>query len=350
MFSGLPRKTVCEETGSVLSQDNGFQREISVPVYAVPGLLEAVKLAYRKHHLDDDMVGWSELSDKLCNALCNAMGDAGFQIWLEIQGKSPGGAEVSSIAPVGSQYRLLTAGDIIESSDEFLSDDCETWVSAHDQVMAGRNIKYDASRDVPMRRKCHDSGNQQTMPGDGDSASCDSGMLNLEPEYTAGICKVGGVDSYVVGKLGTTEILAITGQVGDSEYGEKSKSDAIRIAAIWNACRGTSIESILKHGLATPSQTPANGAGDAGAEAGELCCPDPTPLLSVLAGREPTAEDQLNLLRVATAAAVCGLYENYKEDVLARFTIEELQAVVDMTAAFRDFTVEHIYHVALFGR
>jgi len=45
-------------------------------------LLDAVKMAYRKHHLDDPSVGWDELSDVLMIALCNEMGDKGFQSWL----------------------------------------------------------------------------------------------------------------------------------------------------------------------------------------------------------------------------------------------------------------------------
>jgi hypothetical protein len=46
-------------------------------------LLEACKLAYRKHHLGDDRVGWDELSDALLCALCNEMGDYCFQMWLK---------------------------------------------------------------------------------------------------------------------------------------------------------------------------------------------------------------------------------------------------------------------------
>jgi hypothetical protein len=48
-------------------------------------LLSACKLAYRKHHLDDDSVGWDELSDALHNALCNEMGSQGFILWLKKQ-------------------------------------------------------------------------------------------------------------------------------------------------------------------------------------------------------------------------------------------------------------------------
>ena len=44
-------------------------------------LEEAVKLAYRKHVNQDDNIGWTELGDKLCDALCNSMGDAEFTEW-----------------------------------------------------------------------------------------------------------------------------------------------------------------------------------------------------------------------------------------------------------------------------
>lgn len=44
--------------------------------------LEALKLAYRKHHLGDDSIGWDELADCMLDALCNAMGDDGYQQWL----------------------------------------------------------------------------------------------------------------------------------------------------------------------------------------------------------------------------------------------------------------------------
>ena len=45
-------------------------------------LLDAVKMAYRKHVLDDVNVGWDELSDTLMAALCNEKGDEWFQKWL----------------------------------------------------------------------------------------------------------------------------------------------------------------------------------------------------------------------------------------------------------------------------
>ena len=45
-------------------------------------LLTACKMAYRKHHLNDESIGWEELSEALLDALCNAMGDDGYQAWI----------------------------------------------------------------------------------------------------------------------------------------------------------------------------------------------------------------------------------------------------------------------------
>lgn len=46
-------------------------------------LLEACKRAYRKHHLNDDSIGWNELSNILHDAMCNYMGDDEFIEWLK---------------------------------------------------------------------------------------------------------------------------------------------------------------------------------------------------------------------------------------------------------------------------
>ena len=43
----------------------------------------ACQMAYRKHCLNDESVGWDQLSDILKESLCNAMGDDGFLIWLD---------------------------------------------------------------------------------------------------------------------------------------------------------------------------------------------------------------------------------------------------------------------------
>jgi hypothetical protein len=46
-------------------------------------LLDAAQMAYRKHHLNDDSIGWDELSDILLSAICDTMTDEGYQIWLK---------------------------------------------------------------------------------------------------------------------------------------------------------------------------------------------------------------------------------------------------------------------------
>ena len=46
-------------------------------------LLKAVKLAYRKHVLDDQDIGWAELGEKLERALSDVMGRQAFNKWTE---------------------------------------------------------------------------------------------------------------------------------------------------------------------------------------------------------------------------------------------------------------------------
>ena len=45
-------------------------------------LLDTLKLAYRKHCLSDEAIGWEELGDQMLDALCEAMGDA-IKAWKE---------------------------------------------------------------------------------------------------------------------------------------------------------------------------------------------------------------------------------------------------------------------------
>lgn len=45
-------------------------------------LLVAVQMAYRKHHMNDDSIGWKELSDQLQVVLAEVMGDKGYQAWI----------------------------------------------------------------------------------------------------------------------------------------------------------------------------------------------------------------------------------------------------------------------------
>jgi hypothetical protein len=45
-------------------------------------LIVACQMAYRKHVLDDDRIGWNELGDRLQTVLCESLGDPAFQAWL----------------------------------------------------------------------------------------------------------------------------------------------------------------------------------------------------------------------------------------------------------------------------
>jgi hypothetical protein len=59
-----------------------------VNCYRVPDsisnqVLLALQWAYRKHHMQDDSIGSSELSNILCDALCEIMTNKGFQNWLD---------------------------------------------------------------------------------------------------------------------------------------------------------------------------------------------------------------------------------------------------------------------------
>lgn len=42
-----------------------------------------LRMCYRKHCLDDESVGWNELTDSLCTILAEFMGDREFQRWSE---------------------------------------------------------------------------------------------------------------------------------------------------------------------------------------------------------------------------------------------------------------------------
>jgi len=51
--------------------------------YLETRMLKALQMAYRKHYLSDESIGWDELSDILLNALCDVMGDKGYQNWVK---------------------------------------------------------------------------------------------------------------------------------------------------------------------------------------------------------------------------------------------------------------------------
>jgi hypothetical protein len=46
-------------------------------------LLPVLQLTYRKHALNDDSIGWDELTETMLTALTEAMGDQAFQAWLQ---------------------------------------------------------------------------------------------------------------------------------------------------------------------------------------------------------------------------------------------------------------------------
>jgi hypothetical protein len=52
-------------------------------------LLNVVQVAYRKHHLSDESIGWDELSDIMLDALCESMGDKGYKKWLQALQEKP---------------------------------------------------------------------------------------------------------------------------------------------------------------------------------------------------------------------------------------------------------------------
>ena len=45
--------------------------------------VKVLKLAYRKHWLDDDSIGWEELGNALLDALCNEMGTDEYILWVK---------------------------------------------------------------------------------------------------------------------------------------------------------------------------------------------------------------------------------------------------------------------------
>ena len=52
-------------------------------------MLLALQWAYRKHHLEDERIGWDELDELLFTVLCDVMGDTTFQEWLAEQTEDP---------------------------------------------------------------------------------------------------------------------------------------------------------------------------------------------------------------------------------------------------------------------
>jgi len=66
----------------VLGEKTGCEDSVIVGKKHYDALVDILKLCYRKLHSDDLDVGSEELSNVLCDALCEAMTDKGFQKWL----------------------------------------------------------------------------------------------------------------------------------------------------------------------------------------------------------------------------------------------------------------------------
>ncbi len=71
-------------------------------------LLNACKMAYRKHHLDDPNIGWGELGIVLLDAICEAIGDDGYSEWLQSL-RGPAGTFFSG-EPAPGPSRFLVYG------------------------------------------------------------------------------------------------------------------------------------------------------------------------------------------------------------------------------------------------
>lgn len=54
-----------------------------IPEHAQVQAMAAIKRAYQKHTLNDESIGWDELSDELGNVLAEVMGDDAFCFWLD---------------------------------------------------------------------------------------------------------------------------------------------------------------------------------------------------------------------------------------------------------------------------
>ncbi len=56
-------------------------------------LLHAVLCVYAKHHLNRNEIGWNQLSDILCNAICEEIGDNDYCKWMDMMRMENSGGE-----------------------------------------------------------------------------------------------------------------------------------------------------------------------------------------------------------------------------------------------------------------
>ena len=72
--------SICELKGSKPRDEQIANAQL---IAEAPSMLAALQMAYCKHHLGDDTIGWDELSEKLGDVLSNAMGIEVYVKWQE---------------------------------------------------------------------------------------------------------------------------------------------------------------------------------------------------------------------------------------------------------------------------
>ena len=72
--------SICELKGSKPRDEQIANADL---IANAPDMLDALQMAYRKHHLDDPSIGWDELSDRLGDVLSNVMSPETFVQWLQ---------------------------------------------------------------------------------------------------------------------------------------------------------------------------------------------------------------------------------------------------------------------------
>lgn len=54
-----------------------------IPEHAQKQVVDALKMAYRKHVCDDDSIAWQDLDSALTDAMCESLGNERFLEWSE---------------------------------------------------------------------------------------------------------------------------------------------------------------------------------------------------------------------------------------------------------------------------
>ena len=72
-----------EEPVKSQARVNAFLAQVEAEAAQLSRAKRVLRMAYRKHHLGDESIGWNELSDELAGVLCETMGDKEFQAWAK---------------------------------------------------------------------------------------------------------------------------------------------------------------------------------------------------------------------------------------------------------------------------